>query len=95
MKLAGLGHVTRVTNRKWQATIGSYTVRHVNRSVWVTGPYRSAAQAARLAQSLRRTEIAYAGGRYIATATDKSYLASSASLVAVCLGVGTGSGYIY
>jgi hypothetical protein len=90
LKFAGLGHIRSVGQHRWQGTIGEKSPTDINGSVFVLGPYPSAGAAKAEATTLSRGEIAFPGGKFIATATKPSYLSATVSLAAACLTAGNG-----
>lgn len=90
LKFAGLGHIRSAGHDRWQGTTGENSTNDLNGSVFVQGGYRSAKAAEVAATSLRHREIAFPGGRFVVTATTRSYLSATVSLAAACLSAGTG-----
>jgi hypothetical protein len=89
LRQGGLGHIRRVRASKWQGTIGQYSDRHVNDSVFVLGPYRTSGTAASSVRLMRRFWLSFHGGRFAVYAVRTFPLPQAASLVAACLsGIG-------
>jgi hypothetical protein len=91
LKAAGLGHIVHGAGR-WQGTTGENPITDLNASVFVAGPFPTAAAARAGASADERDEIAFPGGRYLVTANSASYLAQEVSFAAACLASSTGRG---
>lgn len=83
MHASGLYDVARRTNGAWVGTDPSNA-----QPLYVTGPYPSAAAAARAAKSLARVEYARSGGRYVGFAMFRSALSGELRTVSGCLAHG-------
>jgi len=85
LKRAGLGHIRSIGSDTWQGTIGEEPTSKINDSVFVEGPYASIKAASNAAEKASIVQIAYDGGRFIATASRVSYLQQETSYAAACL----------
>ena len=92
LKQDGFGHIKAIGSKRWQGTTGEEPRTKRNDSAFVEGPFASDKQASRTASQDRRSEIAYAGGPFVVTATRVSYLDQETSLAAACLARSTESG---
>jgi hypothetical protein len=79
---------------RWQGTTGENPTRDTNASVFVAA-YQSPAAAQAAANADRQREIAWPGGKYVATATNRSFLSSTVSLTAACLSAGSPRQYSF
>jgi hypothetical protein len=83
MRAGGLYDIARRPNGAWVGSDPSNA-----QLLYVTGPYSSAAGAARAAQSLTHAEYARSGGLYVGFATFRSDLSGELRTVTTCLARG-------
>jgi hypothetical protein len=85
LKRARLGHVTATSSNRWQGVIGDHPLSDEVASVFVVGPYSSAAAVRRAVPTVGQGENAAAGGLYLLVGTTAGHTAKPIASAAACL----------
>jgi hypothetical protein len=74
-----------VEQNVWEGNFVGTSANDSQATVFLAGPYASSAEATQYANSLQGTELAAAGGRWVASAALTSHLQSQVTNSAACM----------
>jgi hypothetical protein len=85
LKRAGLGHVAETSEGRWQGVVRDHPLSDEVASVFVTGPYATAAAVREAVPTAGSGENAAAGGLYLLVGTTAGHTAAPIKIAAHCL----------
>jgi hypothetical protein len=88
---AGLAHVTATSSNHWQGVVGDHPLSDETASVFVVGPYSSAAAVRGAVPTVGEGENAAAGGLYLLVGSTAGHTAAPIRRAAACLRSGLDS----
>jgi hypothetical protein len=91
LRHAGLNEVTETSYHRWQGVVGHHPLTDGIASVFVVGPYSSAAAVRRAVPTAGPGEVAAAGGLYLLVGNAAGHVAAPIARAAACLRPTAGS----
>jgi hypothetical protein len=88
---AGLANATPTSSNRWQGVVGDHPLSDETASVFVVGPYSSAAAVRRAVPTVGPGENAAAGGLYLLVGSTAGHTATPITKAAACLRSGSDS----